>query len=114
MEPIKRVRIKNIRGAYGTFDPETNQIDISSKLTNYNIPSRGFVKQHELYHQWISTNNIKVPPGREELLCDVYALVKCKPKELSYMEHQLQKLIKKKYGKNISEETVLKIKLGKL
>lgn len=114
MEPMRRIRIKNIRGAFGEYDPNTNQIDISSKLTKWNIPSKGFVRNHELMHQYIHTHDIKIAPGFEELVCDLYAVIKCKPRELSYMEHQFQKILIRKYGKNLSEEQILKINLKEI
>lgn len=112
MEPEhKRIKIRKLHGVFGTFDPTNGQIEIDSKLTKFNIPSKRFVYWHEVFHKWILDNNIKLPPGREEMFCDYYALIKCRATELSLMERQLKKLFINKYGKNITEEQILKINL---
>ncbi len=108
--PLKRVKIKRLHGVHGRYYYDTGQVVLDSKLTKYNIPSRAFVFHHEVFHKWIDDNGIKLSPGKEELMCEYYALFKCKGPELSLMERQFKKLLTKKYGKNPTEETILKIK----
>ncbi len=109
MKHGKRIKLKELRGSYGTFDPETGQIEISSKLKKCNIPSKNFVYWHEKMHEWIHKSKTKISPFDEEKASDLLALFKCKNSELSYLESILKKTLIKKFGRSPSKLTIIKI-----
>ena len=75
---------RNLKTAWGEYDPSTNQIVISSKLTNRYIPSYNFIRYHELFHQFVHLRKIRLTPAREESLAYIYSVLKCLPREMSF------------------------------
>jgi hypothetical protein len=106
-----KIKILPLRSDFGWFDPETKQIALSKILKSRPIPSKNFVKYHELFHKYVEEKGIKINPYEEELLCDYYALFKCRGRELSLLERQFKKVLLKVYGKNPSIETILTVNL---
>lgn len=72
-KPRKRIRIRVLRGAFGTYAPDTGEIEISRKLTNRAIPSKPFVLNHEIFHSWLHSKDIALGSLEEEQLADIYA-----------------------------------------
>lgn len=95
---LKKFKVKRINGAYGYYDPNTDDIVLSNKLKNIWVPSKELVKHHEYYHAWLNNKKISLPLKEEEIKCFIYALTKTKDKYISPLEALLKTLLRNKYG----------------
>lgn len=107
---MRRIKTRALRGSFGTYAPDSGEIEISVKLTPRSIPSRPFVIKHELFHEYLHKNKISLNPLEEEQLADLWSLLSCKNKEISYLEVLLKRIIMDRFGKNKSKRNLIKNK----
>ena len=105
---MPRIKLKNLHGSWGTLEEGTNQIELHKALRNIPVPSKQFVLFHELGHQFLLFRKIKIKD--KELFCDLYALSKCKPNELSLLERVFKKYLIKVYGRLTIKNILLILK----
>lgn len=105
---MSKIRLRKMRGFWGEYNPDNDQISLDNTLTKTARPSKPAVYFHEEYHKYIKEKGIELPHEEEELKCEIYSLMMCRKAELSYLEAFLKRNIIAKYGK-LSKSKIAKM-----
>lgn len=105
---MPKIKLRKIRGFWGEYDPNVDQIWLDIRLQKKTRPSKKSVYYHEEYHKYLMDRGINTLNDSIELKCEVYSLMRCRRSELTYLERFLKKAIMKKFGK-LSKAKILKM-----
>ncbi len=104
---MPKVRIKRLRGSWGEL--RDGQINLDSNLKDQAVPSKALIKFHEEFHKFVDKKKLVLSPAQEEHKAWIYGLIKCKDKDLSYLEGYLKKCIIRRHGRSLTRKRILEI-----